>query len=109
MKRQLRPTSINHQLRSAIEGKRLIEFEYQALARIAEPHDYGVISGIEQLLVYQIRGESRSSTLPDWRLVRVAEIRQLKILHERFPGRRPVPSGKHKKWDQLFIRVSPAA
>jgi hypothetical protein len=109
MKRQLRLTPINHQLRSAIEGKRLIEFEYQALDRIAEPHDYGVINGIEQLLVYQIRGESRSRTLPDWRLVRVAEIRQLRILDERFPGGRSVPSGKHKKWDQLFIRVSLAA
>jgi hypothetical protein len=30
-------------------------------------------------------------------------------LEETFPGGRIVPSGKHKKWDQLFKRVSPAA
>jgi hypothetical protein len=109
MKSQKRLTSINRQLCSAIEKKRLVEFGYQDLPRVAEPHDYGMINGIEQLLVYQIRGESRSSTLPDWRLICVAEIRQLRILDERFPGGRSVPSGKHKKWDQFFIRVSIAA
>src|SRR5687768_10989121 len=100
--RKVAMTTIHQQLYSAIEKKCLIEFEYQALNRIAEPHDYGMINGIEQLLVYQVGGESRSSKLPDWRLIRVAEIRQLRILDERFPGGRSVSSGKHKKWDQLF-------
>jgi hypothetical protein len=108
MKRQLPPTSINNQLYSAIDTKRLIEFEYHDLRRIAEPHDYGMLNGVEQLLVYQTAGESRSHQLPDWRLIRVIEIKQLRILDKPFSGGRSVPSGKHKKWDRLFIRVSPA-
>jgi hypothetical protein len=74
-------------------------FTYQGLHRVAEPHDYGVLNGIEQLLVYQV-GESRSKKLPDWRLIRVAEMRQPSVLDRRFPGGRLVPSGRHKKWDR---------
>jgi len=29
------------------------------------------------------------------------------LLNETFPGGRPTPSGKHHKWDQLFMRVGP--
>jgi len=101
--------SLHDQLLSAIGRRRLIRFEYHKLPRVAEPHDYGVINGVEQLLVYQVGGESRSKKLPDWRLVRVAEVKQLRILDKRFPGGRPVPSGKHKKWDLILARVAPAA
>ena len=109
MKRQLPMTSINHQLRSAIQRKRLIEFEYQDLHRVVEPHDYGLLNRVEQLLAYQVAGQSRSMKLPDWRLIRVTEIKQFRILDEQFPGGRSVPSGKHKKWDLLFERVAAAA
>lgn len=101
--------SLHDQLVSAIERRRLIRFTYHALPRVTEPHDYGVIHGVEQLLVYQVGGESRSKKLPDWRLIRIAEIKHLRILNREFPGGRLVPSGKHKKWDQLFARVTPAA
>lgn len=37
--------------------------------RIAEPHDYGIRDGVAQLLVFQVGGESRSGTLPNWRWV----------------------------------------
>lgn len=103
------PTSIHQRLLLAIEEKRLIAFFYQDLPRVAEPHDYGVLNGIEQLLVYQVAGESRSQKLPDWRLIRVVEMKELRLLSKRFPGGRLVPSGKHKKWDTLFARVVAAA
>jgi hypothetical protein len=99
---------MHDQVYSAIERRRLIEFVYQGLPRIAEPHDYGSINGVEQVLVYQIGGKSRSKSLPDWRLIRVTEITMLKILEKSFPGGRAVSSNKHKKWDQLFIRVTSA-
>lgn len=107
--RPRRSKTIHEQVYSAIERRRLIEFTYQGLPRIAEPHDYGSINGVEQVLVYQIGGKSRSKRLPDWRLVRVTGITRLKILDTSFPGGRAVPSNKHKKWDRLFIRVTPAA
>jgi hypothetical protein len=98
-------SSVDHVLREAIASKRLIQFDYEDYPRIAEPHDYGVISGEKQLLVYQIGGESRSGNLPDWRLVRVAAMKRVRILSKTFPGGRSIPSGKHKKWDLLLARV----
>jgi hypothetical protein len=32
----------------------------------------------------------------------------LVLLDQTFPGGRPTASGKHIKWDVLFIRVKPA-
>jgi hypothetical protein len=92
----------------AIENKRLVEFEYQERNRVAEPHDYGIKDGVKWLLIYQIRGQSESGDLPNWRWVEVNDIEGLRVLEETFPGGRAVPTGKHKKWDQLFKRVSPA-
>jgi hypothetical protein len=37
------------------------------------------------------------------------EITDLEVLDQSFPGGRPTASGKHRKWDKLFIRVKPVA
>jgi hypothetical protein len=101
-----RPTaSIDQLLRTAITSKRLIQFDYEDYLRIAEPHDYGEIGGEKQLLIYQIGGESRSGRIPDWRLMRIASMKHLRILNKTFAGGRAIPSGKHKKWDELIVRV----
>src|ERR687891_1509725 len=97
---------VHDRLCFAIKSKRLIQFKYQNCDRTAEPHDYGILKGVEQVLVYQLFGESKSKRLPDWRFIRVAGMKLLRVLEETFPGGRTVPSGKHKKWDHLFIRVS---
>src|SRR2546429_9202323 len=34
-------------------------------------------------------------------------ISDLQLLDRTFPGGRPTNSGKHQKWDKLFIRVKP--
>ena len=93
----------------AIENKRLIRFEYQGYPRVAEPHDYGIMKAVKTLLVYQVRGESKTRNVPGWKHIRESEIRRLQVLEEPFPGGRTVPSGQHKKWDRIFIRVAPAA
>jgi hypothetical protein len=98
-------SSIDQLLRTAIASKRLIQFDYDDYLRIAEPHDYGTIGGMKQLLIYQIGGESRSGKIPDWRLMRVAAMKRVRILNKEFAGGRAIPSGKHKKWDQLIARV----
>jgi len=36
------------------------------------------------------------------------EIADLELLDQFFPGGRLTASGKHLKWNQLFIRVKPA-
>jgi hypothetical protein len=99
--------TLDHLLRTAIEQTRLIRLRYQNKDRIVEPHDYGVHNGVTKLLTYQVGGAS-SGPLPNWRWLDVDLISDAKLLDQTFPGGRPIPSGKHHKWDQLFLRVKPA-
>ena len=96
-----------HQLiRKAIDHKRLIRLRYGGKERIAEPHDYGVISGIPRLFCYQIGGESKNP-LPNWRLLDVAKISELEVLDRSFAGSRGSSYRKHLVWDEVFARVGP--
>jgi hypothetical protein len=95
-------------LRAAIENKRTIQLIYHRKKRILEPHDYGILNDSVQLLGYQFAGLS-SRPLPNWLLMKTDEITHLELLGQTFPGGRPTASGKHRKWDKLFIRVKPAA
>jgi hypothetical protein len=93
-------------LRSAISQRRQIRFRYQGKERISEPHDYGLHKGRALLLTYQLAGESNSGGLPAWRWIEVAGMQELEMLRETFSGGRPAPSGKHHRWDELFVRVA---
>jgi len=92
---------------TAIEHKRMIRLIYHGKNRIVEPHDHGVLNDSVQLLGYQVGGFS-SRPLPNWLLMKVNEITDLALLDRTFSGGRPTASGKHLKWDKLFIRVKPA-
>ena len=85
----------------------MIRFLYHGKDRVVEPHDHGILNGTVQLLGYQVAGSS-SRRLPNWLLTKVNEITDLVKLDQTFPGGRPTASGKHVKWDLLFIRVKPA-
>ncbi len=98
--------SINLLLWNAIEQRRLIRLRYKNRERIVEPHDYGIHKGLAKLLGYQVAGSS-SHKLPNWRWMEEELISEIELLNRTFPGRRPTPSGKHHKWDKLFIRVKP--
>ena len=93
-------------IRQAIAEKKLVEFQYQGYTRIAEPQVYGRNGGVEQLLVYQVRGGSKSGRPPAWRRVDLPKVSGLNILDETFPGRRANPSGEHSSWDETFAIVS---
>jgi hypothetical protein len=92
---------------TAIENRRMIRLVYHDKIRLLEPHDHGILKGSVQLLGYQVGGSS-SRPLPNWLLMKVAEIVDLELMNGNFPGGRPTPSGRHLKWDKLFIRVQPA-
>src|SRR5215831_20761579 len=92
---------------SAIEHRRMIRLVYHGKDRLLEPHDHGILNGSVQLLGYQIAGTS-SRPLPNWILMKVGEIDDLVLREQTFLGGRPTASGKHVKWDVLFIRVKPA-
>ena len=91
-------------LRMAIERRQLIRLIYHGRERTVEPHDYGILNGSVMLLAYQIAGSS-SRPLPNWILMKVAEVDGIERLNRNFPGGRPTPTGKHHKWEKLFIRV----
>jgi hypothetical protein len=92
---------------SAIERRRMIRLVYHGKERVVEPHDHGILNGSVQLLGYQTAGSS-SRPLPNWILMKVSEMADLEMLDKTFPGGRPTTSGKHLKWDTLFIRVKPS-
>lgn len=93
-------------IRSAIANKQLLDFTYHRLHRIVEPHVYGIHVGKYQLLGYQIRGETSSGGLPNWRRVNLDEVTELRVLDEHFAGRRPFPSGKHSAFDTTLAIVT---
>jgi hypothetical protein len=94
-------------LRTAIEQTRMLRLRYRNRERIVEPHDYGEHKGVIKLLTWQVGGSS-SSPLPNWRWMETSQISDVEILDQTFAGGRPTASGKHHKWDRLFMRVKPA-
>lgn len=79
---------------------------YLGKSRIVEPHDYGVHKGTVKLLSYQVAGAS-SGPLPNWRWMEVDAITEIDLLDGSFRGGRPSASGKHHRWDELYLRVAP--
>jgi predicted DNA-binding transcriptional regulator YafY len=74
----------------AIHGKRLLEFRYRdEQLRVVEPHQVGETSdGRELVLAWLVRVQNGSDQ-NGWRLFRMAEVRDLRILEERFGDPRP--------------------
>ena len=98
---------LDHLIRAAIKQTRLLRLRYRNKLRIVEPHDYGMHNGVIKLLTWQIGGAS-NGPLPNWRLMETNRISDAQMLDRTFPGGRPTPSGKHHKWDKLYLRVKPA-
>jgi hypothetical protein len=98
--------NLDQLLRTAIAETRLIRLRYRDRERIVEPHDYGEHKGIIKILTYQVGGSS-GGPLPNWRWMELEQISDVHLLDQTFPGGRPTLSGKHHKWDKLFIRVKP--
>ncbi len=99
--------NLDQLLRTAIEQTRLLRIRYRDKDRIVEPHDYGQHNGVIKLLTYQVGGSS-TGPLPNWRWMETDQIANAELLDQTFPGGRPIASGKHHKWDKLFLRVKPA-
>jgi hypothetical protein len=98
---------VNHDLVHAITEKRLIEFIYKVgRLRVVEPHDYGIRHGVERLLAFQVRGESRSGTPHGWKQFDVDLMHHLRMLEQQFPGSRADAAQQHWTWDILFARVT---
>jgi len=97
---------MDRRIRTAIRGRRVVEFRLHGCRRVAEPHDYGIRGGEAWLLVFQTEGDSASGGLPNWRYAKVSQISELRVLERSFPGQRPTATGRHVHWDILFERVA---
>lgn len=68
----------------AIKSQKIIEFFYDGLERVVEPHTYGVsTAGNDVLSAYQIDGQSNSD-LPNWKLFTVDKISNLVVTDRTF-------------------------
>ena len=93
-------------IEQAIRSKSVISFTYSGHPRVSEPHVLGIKGGAVQFLGYQIGGSSNSGgPLPEWRRFDLAKISGLSITDQKFPGRRPFPSGRHSAWDNEILVV----
>ena len=101
------PQPVDSRIRQAIAGKNLVEIRYKRRSRIVEPHDYGVLRGVERLLVYQLRttGATAGKDAFGWRLFDVAKIESLVVLETPFKGSRRESGQDHHAWDVLYARV----
>ncbi|MBS2024203.1 MAG: WYL domain-containing protein [Deltaproteobacteria bacterium] len=95
-------------LRKAIDERHLIAFTYKDKERVAEPHILGMKRGEYQALVFQTAGASSKGGLPAWRRCFVKEMKDLRLLDERFPGARDDVKDQHAEFDQVFAAVHEA-
>ncbi|HEY0710630.1 MAG TPA: hypothetical protein VGG33_27755 [Polyangia bacterium] len=99
-------SSVEERICEAIRNRRLLAFSLAGLARIGEPHDFGFKAGKRGLFFYQTGGASRSGPPHGWRWADLDKIDDVRVLMQRFAGPRPVPSGRHHRWDHLIASVS---
>jgi hypothetical protein len=98
---------MNNKICDAIANKNIIEFYYNGVIRIVEPHCYGIHKDTsnEVLCGYQIRGFSESGDLPGWRLFVVSDVAALKITDEQFLSPRPKYNPNDKRMSKIFCNV----
>ncbi|MFN7120166.1 MAG: hypothetical protein ACK4TA_25470 [Saprospiraceae bacterium] len=92
-------------IEAAIAERRIIRFEYKGRYRIGEPHVLGRKGDKEQLLVFQLAGDTNTDGLPQWRRVNVEGITDLEITKYTFGNKRHLVTGNHRGWDE-FLAVA---
>ncbi|MFC1902029.1 hypothetical protein ACFLX3_03795 [Chloroflexota bacterium] len=95
---------------SAVKSRRIIEFYYHGGDRVAEPFCLGlVMSGDadnESLLCYQVGGYCEYGEPVGWKLYRVSEIEDLKIISEVFCSDRPGYDTDNLEMKTIYCCVS---
>jgi hypothetical protein len=98
--------TLDRQIRFAIAKKRLIQFTYESVVRVAEPHDYGLRDGAPKLLAYQRqKAQRKDHRVRGWRSLDIAKIHDCSVLEDSFSGTRETADQQHHHWDVLYARV----
>lgn len=91
-------------LASAISQRSVIQFTYEGLSRIVEPHLLGVENGLLAIEAFQIGGRSRRGGLPQWRNFHVGDIRDLCVMEQTFHVRSDF-NPQRSRWEQILTCV----
>jgi hypothetical protein len=90
----------------AIKTKRLLQFSYDDLTRIVEPHLLGrKTSGKDALSAYLIEGYTESDRAPYWRSYSVEKIEFPVMLDENFTGAREDYNPNDKTMEEIYCRL----
>jgi predicted DNA-binding transcriptional regulator YafY len=90
----------------AINHKRLLQFSYDDLTRIVEPHLLGKkTSGNTVLSAYMVDGYSESDDEPYWRSFVVDEIEFLVMLDEKFKTPREGYNPDDTTMTEIYCRL----
>ena len=101
--RLLTPFTMDEMIRYTITEKKHLEFDYDDLHRIVEPHVYGRKNDRNGMMVYQVGGQSSRGEL-GWKRMYMSKIVNMRILDKTFPGEREVPN-EHSTWDLVYLIV----
>jgi len=72
-------------IKTAIENRQLLTFEYKNKIRLVEPYTFGESSsGKDTLSAFQIEGGSDASANFVWRQFSIRQIKNLKLLDTKF-------------------------
>ncbi|KTD07044.1 hypothetical protein [Legionella jamestowniensis] len=76
--------NVKEKLFQAINARNTIECSYHEKKRFIEPYHFGILGGEEQLHCFQYAGESESGGIPQWRNLKLQDIRSIRILDSHF-------------------------
>lgn len=97
---------MNEIICEAIENRKLIQFSYDDLTRIVEPHLLGrKTSGKDALVAYMVDGYSESDSEPYWRNYSVEKMEFLIVLEETFPAARDGYNPNDKTMEEIYCRI----
>lgn len=97
---------MNRIICEAIEKRRLLQFSYDDLTRIVEPHLFGrKTSGNDVLLGWLVEGYTESDSAPYWRNYVVDQMDFLIMLDETFEGTRAGYNPQDKTMEEIYCRL----
>ncbi len=97
---------MNQVICGAIHNRCVLKFTYHGHPRVVEPHAYGLSRTRKEVIrCYQTGGTSRLEKVPDWRLMKVAQIESLNVTEEHFVGERPGYARGDKGMPTIFCEL----
>ena len=99
---------MKNEICEAIKSKRLLQFQYDGLVRVVEPHLLGrKTSGKDSLSAYLVRGYTKLDREPFWACYVLSEMKSLVVLDEIFAAPREGYNPNDKGMKYVFCRLAP--